>query len=52
MDEKWIKINNFDYYISNYGRVKNSKNKILKNVKDNTGYIVITLVKEHKKYKK
>ena len=52
MDEKWLKIDNFDYYISNYGRVKNFKNKILKNVRDNTGYIVITLVKEHKKYKK
>ena len=52
MDEKWLKINDFEYYISNYGRIKNSKDKILKNVTDNTGYIVVTLVKDHKKYKR
>jgi hypothetical protein len=38
--EIWKKIENFDYYISNRGNLKNCKNKIMSNSTNKRGYIV------------
>ena len=50
MKEKWKDIPNYEglYQISDKGRVKNSKNQILKNNKRYDGYIKVNLSKNGK----
>jgi len=51
--EIWKPIKDFDgYFISNFGRVKNSKGKILKYYVQNSGYQVIKLHKNKKGHHK
>ena len=47
-NEKWVKIDNFDYYISNYGNVKNKDGKLRKLKMDRYGYLTIGLWKKGK----
>lgn len=47
-NEKWVKIDNFDYYISNYGNVKNKDGKLRKLKMDRYGYLTIGLWKNGK----
>lgn len=54
---KWKPINGYEglYEISNLGEIKSyrkSKPKILKNIKDSNGYLVITLCKDNNKERK
>lgn len=48
--EKWKQINDFDYYVSNSGRIKNKHGRILKPSIRN-GYYSIDLMKNKKRYK-
>lgn len=44
MNEKWAKIKNYpNYKVSNYGKVKNLKNKVLKLREDRNGYLIAYL---------
>lgn len=43
MKEIWKKINGFNYYISSFGKVKNSKDKILAGYYTKSGYYRINL---------
>lgn len=51
--EKWVTIDNFPYYkISNLGKIKNSTDKVLQNLKQSQGYNAIELYhdKDHKRF--
>lgn len=50
MEEVWKPVTGFEHYsISNFGRVKNSKNKILKFDKSHNGYNVVSLFSDIRK---
>lgn len=50
MTEEWKKINGFEYYISNKGKVKNSDGYIKKLSTDKDGYKTVTLWSNGKSY--
>ncbi len=49
-DEVWKNIPNFEYSISNYGRIKNEKTKKLKNPRYHRWILQIDLYKDGKRY--
>lgn len=49
-EEQWKEIPGFDYSISNYGRIRNDKNKKLKSVRYHKLMIIVDLYKDGNRY--
>lgn len=50
VEEEWKKIRKFDYSISNYGRIRNEKNKKIKSVRYHRWIIQTDIYKDGKRY--
>ena len=50
IEEEWKKIPQFDYSISNYGRIRNDKNGKLKSLRYHRWMIQVDIYKDGKRY--
>lgn len=50
IEEEWKKIPQFDYSISNYGRIRNDKNGKLKSLRHHRWIIQVDIYKEGRRY--